>query len=41
MKNLLGEYVFTPDEIAKSLVEYCDTKYDIVIDPSTKMGFKI
>ena len=41
MKNLLGEYVFTPDEIAKSLVESFDTKYSIVIDPSTKMGFNL
>jgi len=41
MKNLLGEYVYTPDEIAKSLVESCDTKYSIVIDPSTKMGFNL
>ena len=41
MLNLLGQYVFTADDIAESLVEYCDTSYDITIDPDTKMGFKL
>jgi hypothetical protein len=41
MLNLVGQYVFTADDIAESLVEYCDTSYNITIAPDTKMGFKL
>ena len=41
MINLAGEYIFTSDDIAHSLIDQCDTKYRLEVDPTTKMGFKL